>query len=159
MEEVMVGEKKKQPLFDDKVGSGQERRVFTNLTDARLLINDLEFKPGPNGMAVPKIVSIEPRETKNLSRYTDEQLQGSDELRALIKAEPPMLMEGRPGPGFVWPVTDQQRVRARMKEGLDEFKDPSVNAYDKQLQVVLGKQDDDDLRIKIGVPGKAWKKE
>jgi hypothetical protein len=158
MEETNVGEKEQQPLFDDKLfGPSQERRVFTNLTDARLVINDLEFKPGPNGMAIPKIVSLEPRETKNFSRYTDDQLRASDELRGHIKQG--NLMEGRPGPDFKQPVTDQQKVRARLKEGLETFNDPSVNAYDTKLVEMLGKQDDDDLRIKIGEPGKARVKE
>jgi hypothetical protein len=139
-----VGDKAK--LF----GSIEERRVFTNLTDSRLIISDLGVKPGPQGMIAESEV-FDPRQSRDLGQYyTDAQLLTSKALRHFIEEK--KLMEGRPAADFKPPVTDTQKVRERGKD-VNEFQDPSRNPYDEALTKLKDKEATEDNETKVGMGG------
>ena len=149
------GEQNKTMLFPDKAkgklfAAQEERHVFTNLTDSRLIISDLGVKPGPQGMIAESEV-FAPRESRDLGQYySDAQLLASKALRHFI--EEGKLLEGRPAPDFKPPVTDTQKVRERGKD-VNEFQDPSHNPYDDALAKLKDKEATEDNETKVGMGG------
>lgn len=143
-EEKDTGEK----LFSEErlFGTGEERRVFTNMTSTILLISDLGQRDSAG--RISEMESIGPHETKDLGAfYSDEVLLKSKILRSFIKEG--KLIEGRPTADTPR-ISDPGDVLRERGAQMNEFTDPTKNDYDVRLKAVQEKEKQEDEESKVG---------
>lgn len=139
----------KEKLFGDKLfAPKEERRVFTNVTDSLILIEDLGVKD-PSGR-ISDMESLNPGETKDLGAYyKDEELLASKSLRRFISEG--KIVEGK-AEKQVDPNSPAQVLQTLGKHA-STFDDPTKNDYDKALTVLNEKEDREDRETRRNAVG------
>lgn len=148
MVEIAEDKDQGEKLFSEErlFGTGEARRVFTNMTSTILLISDLGQRDSAG--RISEMESIGPHETKDLGAfYSDETLLKSKILRSFIKEG--RLIEGRSD--SVTPrIKDEGDILRERGAQMNEFTDPTENDYDKRLKAVQEKEKLEDEESKVG---------